>query len=197
MKESLLATARGPNALRALAFISFIESSVFPLPPDIMLAPMVLANRQRWALIAFVCTIASVIGGLAGYAIGFFAWRELGMPLLSFFYGAEGVNERFLEFQSRVLELGFWPQFLGVFGAGVTPFPYKVITIASGTLSVPLHAFVIASILSRGIRFFGVALVLYVIGESARDVIEKRFGLIMTAFFLLIVAGFVALRVLH
>jgi membrane protein YqaA with SNARE-associated domain len=194
LKQGLLAAARGPHALGALAGISFVESSVFPIPPDVMLVPMVLADRRRWFVIAGVCTFASVLGGLAGYTIGYFAWQIVGLPLLTFFYGADGVVARFAEFEGRVQLAGFWPHFLGVFGAGVTPFPYKIITIASGALNIGLPAFVMASVTSRGLRFFAEAALIYAIGERARGVIEKRFGLILTAFFVLVVAAYLGLR---
>jgi membrane protein YqaA with SNARE-associated domain len=196
LKEGLLAAARGPHALRALAGVSFIESSVFPIPPDIMLVPMVLADRRRAFVIAGVCTLASVLGGLAGFAIGYFAWQILGLPLLSVFFGLDDVVARFAELEARIEGFGFWPQFLGVFGAGLTPFPYKIITIASGALNVGLPAFVIASVLSRGMRFFAEAALIYLIGERARSVIERRFGLILSAFYLVVVASYVALLML-
>jgi membrane protein YqaA with SNARE-associated domain len=196
MKEGLLAAARGPHALRALAGVSFIESSIFPIPPDIMLVPMVLADRRRAFVIAGVCTLASVLGGLAGFAIGYFAWQVLGLPLLSMSFGPDDVVSRFAELEARIEGFGFWPQFLGVFGAGLTPFPYKIITIASGALNVSLPAFVTASVISRGMRFFSEAALIYLVGERARSVIEKRFGLILTVFFLLVVASYVAVQML-
>lgn len=197
MKENLLAAARGPHALRALAAISFIESSVFPIPPDVMLIPMVIAHRKRAFVIAAVATVGSVVGGMFGYAIGYFAWQTIGLPLLGLFYGETGVLEKFAEFEARVQAYGFGPHFLAVFGAGLTPFPYKVITIASGALNIGLPAFVSASILSRGIRFFAEAALLYAVGDGARDFIERRFGMIVSGFFVLLVVGFVALRFMH
>lgn len=196
LKEGLLAAARGPHALRAIAGVSFIESSVFPIPPDIMLVPMVLADRRRAFVIAGVCTLASVLGGLAGYLIGAFAWAAVGQPLLSLFFGAEETAARFVALEAQIQSYGFWPHFLAVFGAGVTPFPYKIVTICSGALNIGLPAFISASVISRGIRFFAEAAVLYFIGESARGVVEKRFGVILTVFFLLIVGGYAALILL-
>ncbi len=196
LKEGLLAAARGPHALRALAGVSFIESSVFPIPPDIMLVPMVLADRKRAFVIAGVCTIASVLGGLAGYLIGAFAWAAVGQPLLSLFFGAEETQARFVALEAQIQAFGFWPHFLAVFGAGITPFPYKIVTISSGALNIGLAAFLSASVLSRGVRFFAEAAVLYYIGESARGLVERRFGVLLTVFFLLVVGGFVAVRLL-
>jgi membrane protein YqaA with SNARE-associated domain len=160
-----------------------------------MLVPMVLADRRRAYVIAAVCTLASVLGGLFGFAIGYFGWQLIGLPLLSFFYGQEDVAARFAELEGRIQGFGWWPQFLGVFGAGITPFPYKIITIASGALNIGLPAFLTASVLSRGIRFFAEAALIHSMGARAQPVIERRFGLILTGFFLLIVASYVAVRV--
>jgi membrane protein YqaA with SNARE-associated domain len=196
LKENLLAAARGPHALRALAGVSFIESSVFPVPPDIMLVPMVLADRKRAFVIAGVCTIASVLGGLLGYLIGAFAWAAVGQPLLALFFGAEQTQTQFAALEARIQSFGFWPHFLAVFGAGITPFPYKIVTISSGALNIGLAAFLSASVLSRGLRFFAEAAVLYYIGESARGLVERRFGVLLTLFFLAVVGGFIAVKLL-
>jgi membrane protein YqaA with SNARE-associated domain len=191
LKKSLLAAAKGPHAMRALAGVAFFESWVFPVPPDIMLAPMVLANRRRALLIAAVCTIASVAGGLTGYLIGAFGWELVGLPLLSAFYGRDVVVEEFAALEARIQAFGFWPHFLAVFGFGIVPFfPYKIITISSGALNIGLPAFIAASASSRAIRFFGVAIVLAFVGDQARGLVEKRFGLILTAIFLLVLAGY-------
>ncbi len=189
MKDRLLAAARGPHALRGLAVVSFIESSVFPIPPDVMLIPMVLADRKRAWLIAGVCTVASVLGGVAGYAIGLFAFESVGRPILE----TLGKMDSYAEFQAFFER---W-DFLAVFGAGLTPFPYKVITISSGAFHINFAAFMAASVLSRGLRFFAEAGLLYLVGERARGFIERRFGLILTGFFALLIASFVALRLLH
>ena len=116
------------NALWMLAAVAFIESSVFPIPPDVLLIPMVLAARTKWFKYAVVCTIASVLGGYLGYSIGYFAYETIGLPILEFY----GKAEKFAEFQGMYNDWGAWI----VFGAGVTPFPYKVITIASGVTAL-------------------------------------------------------------
>lgn len=193
MKERLLEAARGPHALRALAVVSFIESSIFPIPPDVMLIPMVLADRKRAILIATVCTIASVLGGLAGYGIGYFAFEALGQPLLSLY----GKADLFESFKGKVQAMGFGPHFLATLGAAVTPFPYKVLTISAGALQLSLAAFIIASVIGRGLRFYAEAIMLSLLGARASAFIEQRFGLILTVFFVLLVAGFVALRLMH
>lgn len=180
--------AQHRHALAALAVVSFIESSVFPIPPDVMLVPMILAARHRAWLIAGVCTVASVAGGLAGYAIGAVAFDEIGRQLLEF-YGYAG---KFEEFRDRYNEWGAWI----VFGAGITPFPYKVITIASGVAGLDLTTFVIASVLSRGARFFAVAALLWYFGPPIRAFVERNLPQVATAFFVLLLGGFLLVRFL-
>lgn len=177
-----------PNAIWALAAISFIESSFFPIPPDVLLIPMVLAARTRWLRIAMICTIASVLGGMFGYALGYYLYEGIGKPLLDFY----GYADKFTDFQGRYNEWGAWI----VFMAGVTPFPYKVITIASGVTHLDLTTFTIASVLARGLRFFVVAALLWWIGPPIRAFIEKRLGLVFTVFVVLLVGGFVAIKYL-
>jgi len=189
MKNKLLELARGKNALRALFGISFIESSVFPIPPDIMLIPMVLARPKRAWLIAGVCTLASVLGGVLGYAIGILAWETIGQPVLEFY----GKQESYAVFKNWFEEWGFW----AVFGAGFTPFPYKVITITSGSVHLNFLAFVAASVLARGGRFFLVAAIIRFAGERARVWIEKYFGWITLVLFVGALLGLFALKFIH
>ena len=180
--------ATAPYALWFLAFVSFVESSVFPIPPDVLLIPMVLAAPRRAWLIAGVCTVSSVAGGLLGYAIGALLYEAVAQPILALY----GYLDRFATFQAWYNELGAWI----VFGAGVTPFPYKVITIASGVTGLDLGTFTIASVLARGLRFFLVAALLWWFGDWMRGFIERNLGWLATLFFLLLVGGFVALRLL-
>ena len=179
-----LAGRRG--ALRWLAGISFIESSIFPIPPDVMLIPMILADRRRAFVIAGVCTIASVLGGLAGYAIGALLWEAVGAPLVNF-YGYEYKMARFAEAYN---EWGAWL----VFTFGITPFPYKVITIASGFTELNLLTFTIASLLARGLRFYAVAGLLYWFGEPIRGFIERNLGLLTIVFVVGLFGGFLAIK---
>ena len=172
----------------ALAFVSFVESSVFPIPPDIVLIPMVLAQRKRALWIATICTVASVLGGLLGYAIGYFLYETIGRPILDFY----GYGARFEDFQQRYNEWGGWIVFI----AGVTPFPYKVITIASGVTVLNPWIFIVASVLARGLRFYVVALLLYYFGEPIREFIERYLGVLFTLFVILLFAGFVVLKFL-
>ena len=184
----VMGLAARPDAMWALAAISFIESSVFPIPPDVLLIPMVLAARTRAWRIALVCTAASVLGGMAGYAIGYFLYEGVGRPLLEFY----GHAARFAEFQGRYNEWGAWIVFI----AGITPFPYKVITIASGVTGLDLATFTVASILARGLRFYLVAALLFWLGPPVRAFIERRLGLVTTVFVVLLFAGFVVTRYL-
>ena len=177
------------HALTALAVVSFVESSVFPIPPDVLLIPMVLAARERAWLIATVCTVASVLGGLAGYGIGVFLFEQVGRPMLEFY----GYTDRFGDFQTYYNDWGAW----AVFIAGSTPFPYKVITILSGVTLLSLPVFIVASVLARGLRFYLVAGLLWYFGEPIRAFIERRLGLLFTLFCVLLIGGFVAIRYIH
>ena len=180
--QKVLTAAAHRHAKWWLAFVAFIESSIFLIPPAVMLIPMVLANRSQWWRLALTATIASVMGGLAGYAIGLFLYETIGNNVIGFYaYG-----DKFLEYMDIYEEWGGW----AVFGAGLTPFPYKVITIASGVVKLDLSVFILMSSIARGIRFFSVAGLLYYFGESAELLIKKYFGLLTVLFFIILVAGF-------
>jgi membrane protein YqaA with SNARE-associated domain len=186
--EWTLGLASHPNALWALAIVAFLESSIFPIPPDLLMIPMILARPSRAFLIAGVCLAASVLGGIAGYAIGAFFFDQIGAPILA----ALGKANAASEFNTRFNELGFWP----VLVAGLTPFPYKVITIMSGWTGLPFGTFVITSIVARGLRFFLVAALLWRFGAPIRDFIERRLGLMFTLFVAILMAGFFLVRFL-
>ncbi|TVS03397.1 MAG: DedA family protein [Rhodobacteraceae bacterium] len=183
-----LSLARHPHALWALAVVAFIEASVFPIPPDVLIIAMVVAQPSRAFVIAGVATLASVAGGLAGYWIGYGAFETLGRPVLEF-YGKDTYFESFAE---RYNEWGAW----AVLIAGVTPFPYKVITILSGATALSLPVFMVASLIARAARFFIVAALLWKYGAPIRDFIERRLGLMFTLFIVLLLGGFLAIRVL-
>ncbi|SLN09770.1 SNARE associated Golgi protein [Roseovarius gaetbuli] len=170
------------HALWVLAAVSFIESSVFPIPPDVLIIPMILARPSRAWLIAGVALVASVTGGLLGYAIGALAYQELGQPILE----ALGKGDAMEAFRTRFNDFGFW----AVLTAGVTPFPYKVITIMSGVTGMPLATFIATSILARGLRFFILAALLRKFGAPIRDFIERRLGILTIVFVVLLFAGF-------
>lgn len=176
------------HALWAMAFIAFIESSIFPIPVDVLLIPMILAARHRAWLIASVCTAASVLGGMAGYGIGFFLYDTVGRWVIDL-YNAQA---QFEAFRASYAEWGLW----AVFIAGVSPLPYKVVTIASGVLQFDFAAFSLSSLAARGIRFFGVAALLWYFGAPIRAFIERWLGWLALAFFVLLIGGFVALRYL-
>jgi membrane protein YqaA with SNARE-associated domain len=183
-----LEIAAGRHALAALMAVSFVESSFFPIPPDILLIPMILARpRAAWRLAA-LCTLASVAGGLLGYAIGYFLFDAIGRPVLEF-YQAMG---RYEALKAGFAEWGVWIIII----KGMTPIPYKLITIASGVAQFPLAAFIGASIISRSLRFFLVAALLWWFGDAARAFIERRLMLVTTLFAMALVGGFVVLRYL-
>ena len=177
-----------PRAMWALAIVSFVESSFFPIPPDVLMIPMILARPSRAWLIALVALVASVLGGILGYAIGALAFEQIGQPILA----ALGKADAMAEFNTRFNDFGFW----AVLGAGITPFPFKVITIMSGWTGMPLATFVATSILARGIRFFLVAALLWKFGAPVRDFIENRLGLVATLFLVLLFGGFLLVRYL-
>ena len=181
-----MALAAGRHAERALAGVAFAESSFFPLPPDLLLIPMVLSARQRAWRYAAIATVSSVVGGFAGYLIGAFLFEQVARPLLDFY----GYGAKFDEFARLYNDWGVWI----VLFAGVTPFPYKVITIASGVTGLNIVVFMLASVVARGLRFFVVAALLYWVGPPIRTFIEKRLSLVFTAFVVLLLAGFVAAR---
>lgn len=182
-----LSLAERPYALWALAVVAFVESSVFPIPPDILMIPMIIARPNRAFVIAAVATVASVLGGLLGYYIGWGLFETVGQPVLEFY----GKAEDFDAFAARYNDYGAW----AVLVAGVTPFPFKVITIASGATGLSLPVFTAASILARALRFFVVAALLWKFGAPIRDFIERRLGLVFTVFCVLLVGGFIAMGV--
>ena len=174
------------HAPTALAVVSFAESSFFPIPPDVMLVPMILANRQKAFTIALVCTVCSVLGGLLGYAIGFYFFETIGAWVVKT-YGLQAGLEKFRDEFTRY---GTWVILI----KGLTPIPYKLVTIASGAAHFDLFTFVWASIVTRGVRFFLVAALLWKYGEPIRTFIEERFSLVTWAFLIALVGGFLVVR---
>ena len=183
-----LSLAAHPRALWALAIVAFIEASVFPIPPDVLLVAMIIATPKRAFLIAGVAVLASVLGGLAGYAIGAFAFESIGRPVLETLGKADAVAA----FNTRFNDLGFW----SVLVAGITPFPFKVITIMSGWTGLPLVTFLLTSIIARALRFFFVAALLWRYGAPIRDFIERWLGLLSVLFVILLFLGFYTVRYL-
>lgn len=181
-----LALARHRHALPALAVISFAESSVFPIPPDVLMVPMILARRDRAWHIAGVALLSSVAGGLAGYLIGWGLFESVGRPVLDFYGRADAAEA----FNARFNEWGAW----AVLIAGVTPFPYKVITIMSGWTGLSLPVFIVSSLIARGLRFYVLAWLLWRYGPPIRDFIERRLALVFTLLMGLLLGGFLLLR---
>lgn len=174
------------HARAGLATVSFAESSFFPIPPDVLLIPMVLADRANWWKNALICTVASVAGALLGYAIGMFLFETVGEPILAFY----GKADSFAQVSAWYNTYGGW----GVLFAAVTPFPYKVLTIFSGATGLNLVTFIVVSIIGRALRFFLVAFLLYKFGEPIRLFIEKYLGILFAIFLVLLFGGFYALR---
>ncbi|WP_106753782.1 YqaA family protein [Pannonibacter carbonis] len=183
-----LSLASGPRAPAALGSVSFIESSFFPIPPDLLLIPMVIAKREKAWWYAFLCSVTSVLGGVLGYFIGAVLFEQIARPILDFY----GYMDKFDQFSVIFNEWGWW----FVFFAGLTPFPYKVITISAGATGLSMPVFLIASIVSRSLRFFIVAGLLYFFGPVIRDFIEKRLGLVFTVFVVLLLGGFALIKLL-
>jgi membrane protein YqaA with SNARE-associated domain len=177
-----------PRAIPAMGVVSFAESSFFPIPPDVMLVPMILANRRKAFTIALVCTVCSVLGGLLGYAIGYYFFETIGAWVVKT-YGLQAGLEKFRDEFARY---GTWVILI----KGLTPIPYKLVTIASGAAHFDLFTFVWASIVTRGLRFFLVAALLWKFGEPIRAFIEKRLTLVMWLFLIALVGGFVAVKFL-
>ncbi|MGD9918684.1 MAG: YqaA family protein [Paenirhodobacter sp.] len=176
------------HAMWALALVAFVESSVFPIPPDVLMIPMVLAAREKAFRIAALATLASVIGGCLGYAIGYGFMDTVGMPILEFY----GKAQAFDQLAARFNDYGGW----AVLIAGVTPFPYKVITIFSGATHLNLGLFLGVSVLARALRFFVVAALLWKFGAPIRAFIERWLGPLFIAFVVLLIGGFYVLRYL-
>jgi membrane protein YqaA with SNARE-associated domain len=172
----------------ALFLIALIESSVFPIPPDILLIPMIIAAPTKAWRYALICLVGSVLGGMIGYGIGFFLFETVGRPVLELY----GYGAKFDQFRDYYNEWGAW----AVLIAGVTPFPYKVITILSGVTALDPIVFTLASIAARGLRFFVIAALIWKFGPAIRDFIEKRLGLVFTIFIVGLVGGFAVLKLI-
>lgn len=186
--DYMLNLASRRNAMYFLFAVAFIESSFFPIPPDVMLIPMVLAAPAKAWRIAGIATAASVLGGAFGYAIGVFFFDLIARPILTFY----GYMHQFDVFKDYYHEWGAWI----VFGAGITPFPYKVITIASGVVHLDFAVFMLASVVARGMRFYLVAWLLKKYGEPMKDYIEKNLGMLSVLFLLLLFGGFACIKFL-
>ena len=179
-----LEKSKDPKASWFLAIISFSESSFFPIPPDIILIPMIIAKRAKAWFFAFICTISSVLGGVAGYLIGYFFYLTIGEFIIEFY----SYQSEYSDFQTKYEgEIWLWC----VFFAGLTPFPFKIITIASGALKINIISFITIALVSRGLRFYLVATLLKFFGNYIKEYIDKYFNILTFVFFILLIGGFI------
>lgn len=183
-----MALAGHPQAIFLLGAVSFIEASFFPIPPDVMLIPMVLMNPSRAWLFALVATAFSVLGGIFGYIIGTFSYEHIAEPLLY----SLGKEAEMINFSNKYNEIGFW----AVITAGISPIPYKVVTIMSGATNLNFAVFLGASMASRGVRFFVVAGLLHFYGHEIRDFIERYLNWVFMLFVILLVVGFIGFKLI-
>lgn len=183
-----MALAGHPQAIFLLGAVSFIEASFFPIPPDVMLIPMVLMNPSRAWLFALVATAFSVLGGIFGYIIGTFSYEHIAEPLLY----SLGKEAEMVNFSNKYNEIGFW----AVITAGISPIPYKVVTIMSGATNLNFAVFLGASMASRGVRFFVVAGLLHFYGHEIRDFIERYLNWVFMLFVILLVVGFIGFKLI-
>lgn len=184
--DKLWKMADSKGAGTVLAVVSFTESIFFPVPPDLLLIPMALANRKKAFKLALQCLVYSLAGGLVGYLIGYYFMELLGMPIVRFY----GLLDKYDLIQQWYETYSAWAVAL----AGLTPIPYKLCTLTAGAFNINLLVFVVASTLSRGLRFFTIALLIYLFGEKVRFFLEKRFNLVVAATAALVVLGFVAVK---
>ena len=171
-----------------LSFISFIESSFFPIPPDILLIPMIIAQRTKAWIYAFICTISSVAGGIAGYAIGYFFYNSIGIIIVETY----GLTNSFNIFEEYYNKYGV----LIVLGAGFTPFPFKFITIASGVFSLNIFLFILVAIIARGFRFYLLAGLLYIFGDGIKLIIDKYFNFLVSLFFIILIGSMLIIKII-
>ena len=169
-----------------LSIVSFAESSFFPIPPDVLLIPMIIAKRAKAWTYAFICTLSSVLGGVAGYAIGFFLFNSIGTLIVEFYH----LTNSFNTFENYYKEYGI----LIVLGAGFTPFPFKFITIASGVFSLNIFLFIFTAFIARGFRFYLLAILLFIFGEKIKFLINKYFNILAVIFFILLIGSFMLIK---
>ena len=169
-----------------LSIVSFSESSFFPIPPDVLLIPMIIAKRTKAWTYALICTLSSVIGGVAGYAIGFFLFNSIGILIVEFYH----LSNSFSSFENYYKEYGI----LIVLGAGFTPFPFKFITIASGVFSLNIFLFILTAFVARGLRFYLLACLLFIFGEKIKILIDKYFNILAVLFFILLLGSFMLIK---
>ncbi len=187
--DKLWRIADSKGALRVLTLVSFSESIFFPIPPDLLLIPMALAKREQAFRLAATCLVASLLGGILGYYIGYFFMDVVGMPIIHFY----GLDAKYLVIKQWYDTYSAW----AVAAAGLTPIPYKLCTLTAGAFRIDFPVFIVASTVSRGIRFFAIAWLIHAFGERARFFLEKRFDLVLLGTLILGIAGFAAIRFLN
>ena len=180
----IIAYSSKPTAPWALAIVAFAESSIFPVPPDVLQVPMTLARPDKAWRYALIATIASVLGGLVGYAIGALLYDSVGKFLIELY----GYGQKVDQFRAAYAHYGHWVILL----KGLTPIPFKLVTITSGFADYSLFWFIVLSVITRGARFFLLAALLHYFGPAAREFIEKRLGLVTLGFLAVLVIGLVA-----
>ena len=180
--NKILLISAKPKAEIFLGSIAFIESSFFPIPPDLLLLPMALARPLKWIRLAIIATFFSVLGGVFGYFIGVFLWDTIGQSIIDFYH----LDNQFDVFRNNYNEKGA----LIVFIAGFTPIPYKLITISSGGMHLDLMTFIVASLLSRGARFFILTGIIRIFGDTAKKIIDKYFGMLTLIIGLIVIIIF-------
>ena len=180
--NKILLISAKPKAEIFLGSIAFIESSFFPIPPDLLLLPMALARPLKWIRLAIIATFFSVLGGVFGYFIGVFLWDTIGQSIIDFYH----LENQFDVFKNNYNEKGA----LIVFIAGFTPIPYKLITISSGGMHLDLMTFIVASLLSRGARFFILTGIIRIFGDTAKKIIDKYFGMLTLSIGLIVIIIF-------
>ena len=178
--------AETPYGIPALFFLAFAESSFFPVPPDVLLIALSLSKNRKAFYYALVCLIGSVLGGILGYFIGLYGYEAIGKPIVDFYHGHDIMEAIKLKYDEH--------GFVGILIAAITPIPYKIFTIASGVFHFDFTLFLTASIVGRSTRFFVVAALIWKFGPPIRDFINKYFNLLMWAFMILLVGGFVLVK---
>jgi len=184
--DAIMNFASHPKAIWWLNFIAFIESSVFPFPPDPLFIAMILKQKEKAWAIALMCTISSVLGGIVGYYIGYGLYETVGLWVIETY----GLESSFKNFQEQFASWGFWIIAL----KGLTPIPYKIVTISSGLAGFDFKSFLIASVIARGTRFFMLAGRLWYYGPAVRDYIDKNLYFVSTAGLLALVGGFMLFK---
>lgn len=184
----IIRSSQHPRALWWVNIVSFAESSFFPLPPDLMIIPMLLSQPSRAWIVAATCSITSVLGGIVGYGIGYFVYETIGQSIIELYH----LENSFQLFQTQFQLWGFWI----IMAKGLTPIPYKLVTIASGVAGLDFGKFVLASLITRSFRFFLLSALLWFFGDRARVYIESYLGWVLGGVLLTIVFGYVLVKVL-